>query len=413
MKADRTSLEAFYQTIQQYGSKPGLEVVKALLHELGNPEKSLRIIHVVGTNGKGSSTMMLASILKEEKYKTGVFTSPSFSSVDGGIRVNGESVSDEIIVACMDEIMEACKCVDRKIGSHPTSFEVELALALVVFERIGLDFVILEAGLGGRLDATNITDVPEGVLVTQIGMDHEAFLGNSLKEIAEHKAGIIKPFTHVVSQPQKDEVSRVIMKEATDVNAKLLMIHQGAITDLALTPQGTQFSYRGKRYFTSLLGIHQSLNAASVIRLLEFLNINVREESISRGLMNVKHPGRLEILRQEPLVIMDGAHNLDSSKALASTLKRLYGDRQFALVLGVMKDKDIEGMLGELKDCTKAILPTSANHQRSMPVEELSKIISDNGIKLLTGSLEEVLASNDPIIVLGSLYIQKAIRAKI
>jgi dihydrofolate synthase/folylpolyglutamate synthase len=347
----REALSWLYGT-QRFGIKLGLGNVRRLLRELKLPGKNQRFIHVAGTNGKGSVCAMIDSICRAQGYRTGLFTSPHLVSYRERIRVDGEMIEEQ-------EVAEGLNAIRQRIvdwNPHPTFFEITTALALDYFKKRDCELVVLETGLGGRLDATNAL-TPIVSVLTPIGYDHQAWLGDTLEKIAGEKAGIIKPKTPVVSARQEPAAEKVIRARAAECEAPLQFV-----TD----------SYSASRI--SLSGAHQKENAALAIAALHSAEIAVDNPAIVRGLANVYWPARFQ--RWDDRTIIDGAHNPAGAQVLAETWRHEFGDECATIILAVLRDKDTAGIWRALAPIAERIILPSVRTARALPPQEVVQIIS-------------------------------------
>jgi len=391
-------------SLQRFGIKLGLENTERLLRELhislgsarasravsgASPETSAaaKIIHVAGTNGKGSVCAMIDSILRAQGYRTGLFTSPHLVTFRERIRVNGEMVSEDVVANGLMTIRNLIADWDP----HPTFFEVTTALALKCFSEASSDVVILETGLGGRLDATNAVQSDVSV-ITPIDFDHEKWLGNTLAEIAGEKAGIIKPQVPVVSAPQRPEAEKVLRVRASECGAPLEFV-TGAYEQTAI----------------ALAGSYQKQNAALAIAALRGAKVDISDESVVHGLARAKFPARFQYWDEH--TIIDGAHNPAAARALAETWRENFGDQKATLILAVLSDKDLRGICDALAPIANSLLLPKIRSERAAAPEELAKVISTLTPSLpycITPSLGEALtlahAKPNPILITGSLH---------
>ncbi len=392
-----------------------------LLARSGNPHLKARSVHIAGTNGKGSIAAMVASVLGASGYTTGLYTSPHLNSLNERIRVDGEPISDEELVALVERLKPEVEAVDQKATyGRLTTFEFLTALAFVYFEQKGVDFQVLEVGMGGRLDATNVID-PEVCVITSISFDHMDVLGDTLAEIAAEKAGIIKPGSIVVASPQPDEAAGVIKETCRGCGAQLIMVGsdvtwQGLGFDLdrqLLRVQGRKGSYE---LSIPLLGQHQLDNAATAVAALEVLadsGFNISKESSTNGLARVSWPGRLQILSHHPLVVVDGAHNIDSARRLKQSIEQYFDFDHAILVMGASYDKDIASIVKELFSPFDKVIVTRSRHPRAMALAPLVAEFARHGVKAqavedVPSALSQALAQagdKDLLCVTGSLFV--------
>ncbi len=392
-----------------YASSFRLERMQAFLEELSNPHKTLKAIHIAGSKGKGSTCAIIASILREAGYTVGLYTSPHLLDTRERIRVlikgsrlkaeglrNLEgAIEEQEFIGLIEKIKPAAeKFRDHKELGKLSFFEILTACAFLYFKEKKVDFAVLETGLGGRLDATNVTE-PLVCGITNISLEHVDKLGNSLEEIACEKAGIIKPQATVFCAPQDERVIRVIKDACRERNAKLYETSRD-IGDLEI----------------NLLGVHQCENAALATAISK--HINVKEEAIRRGLKNVSWPGRLQVIQKEPYLVLDGAQNMVSIKIVLSTIKQVFSYKRLICIFGVSSDKDIKGMSAELDNTVDTAILTRSSSERAKAPIELKENFYNTNIEL-TGNVEEALrmsleiaSKEDLILVTGSLYVVAA-----
>jgi dihydrofolate synthase / folylpolyglutamate synthase len=377
----------YLYSLRQQGIKFGLDNITRLLSELNNPHESFLSVHVAGTNGKGSTSAIMASILQAAGFRVGLFTSPHLVSFTERIQINGVEITESEVVRLASEIKEIVSGID---DFSPTFFEIVTAMALLYFERKGTDIAVIEVGMGGRLDATNII-VPEVSVITSIDFDHKEFLGNSLREIAYEKACIIKSTIPVVTSYQGTEATEVLYEKARERHAALYIYGKDFASVLKTEDiSGICFDYRDDslvihNLLLPLTGEHQMQNASVAIRAIELLSKKLSVAPwvhfIREGLKNVRWPGRLEIIHEDPPILIDGAHNSAAAIALSQTLKniflRKYGN--IILVLGIMDDKDIPGVMGPLLPLAAEIILTSPSYSRAASPGKLSDIAASLG----------------------------------
>ncbi len=398
-----------------------LRRVEELLARLGNPHLGARSVHIAGTNGKGSTAAMVASALTASGYTTGLYTSPHLHTWRERIRVNGELISEEEFVSLVERVKPEVEAVNQKATyGQLTTFELLTALGFAHFKLKGVDFQVLEVGLGGKFDATNVIN-PEVCIITSISFDHTEVLGSSLAEIAAEKAGIIKPSCVVVTSPQPDEVGKVI--EETCFNYGVEWVRVGSdVTWQGLSSNLNRqlFQVKGRlgSYELSipLLGDYQLGNAATAVAALEVLagkGFDISKDSIISGLAQVGWPGRFQILSHYPLLIVDGAHNPDSARRLKQSLKQYFDFDRAILVIGVSSDKDIAGIVSELVPLFDKVIITHSCHPRAMALPLLKAEFRRHGVDAQTVetvsealSLALALAGNrDLVCVAGSLFV--------
>lgn len=321
-------------------SRLGLERIAELMERLGNPESNLRIIHVAGTNGKGSTCAFIASILKAAGYRTGLFSSPYIMEFSDRITVDGTNISPDDLLSVTLEVREQAEAME----DHPTEFELMTAVAFVYFARSNVEFAVMETGLGGRLDSTNVVDYPELCVITPISFDHMDLLGSTIAQIAEEKAGIIKTRASVVSAEQDEEAWHVIRRQCTEHGCVLTMVDKAQ-----LSGRPADFTYKGYEHLRiGLLGSYQMENAALAIEAIERLRtheVEINDDAVRAGLAATRWPGRFEIIGQNPTFIVDGGHNEQGAQALIDSLELNFPGRHPIFIIGVLADKDYAKML--------------------------------------------------------------------
>jgi len=376
---------AWLYSLQRFGIKLGLENIRRLIAEMHVDLGGARVIHVAGTNGKGSVCAMIDSICRAQKYRTGLFISPHLVTFRERIRIDGEMISENEVAAGLTSI--------RKLVAdwepHPTFFEIATALALKHFIEAKIDIVILETGLGGRLDATNAVQSNVAV-ITPIALDHEKWLGDSLEKIANEKTGIIKAQTPVVSAPQLPEADKAIRGRATECEAPLEFVEQ--VYDKSPI---------------ALRGEHQKLNAAIAIAAIRAANVEIDEAAVTRGLATVEWPGRFQCWDKR--TVIDGAHNPAAARILTQTWRQIFGDERATLILAILSDKDLHGICEALAPIADLVLLPNIRSERAADPTELSKILVDLGRKAeifssFADAFGKAREQRDPILITGSLH---------
>ncbi|MCI8330134.1 MAG: bifunctional folylpolyglutamate synthase/dihydrofolate synthase [Oscillibacter sp.] len=397
---------------------PGLDRIRKLLRRLGDPQRELKFIHVAGTNGKGSVCACLASVLEAAGYRVGLNTSPHLERFEERIRVNGAEISGEKLGALLDRIRPAAGAM----AEHPTEFELITAAAFLHFRQEDCEIVVLETGLGGALDASNVIEVPELAVLTAMGVDHAALLGSTLTEIAAAKAGIIKPGGDVVSRggcPEADQVFRRVCRERgaalRELDLRRLRVRKRDLEGMAL-----DFGpWEGLTL--PLAGTYQAENAALALMALERLGEKgwrISEEAVRQGLAAVRWPGRFEVLGREPLFILDGAHNAHGMRAAVESLKTLAPGRRLVFLMGILADKDVGEMLDLLAPLAKQVLTLRPDSPRAMDPAALCAALAERGVEArVCGSAAEGVAAakeaagrQGAVCALGSLYLAGAVR---
>ena len=394
-----------------------LENIKRLTEKLKNPQKKLKFIHVAGTNGQGSVCAILQTALTHAGYKTGKYISPNLVDVCERVSVDGTEITHAELEEIMKIVKEAADGVYNDTGSYPTQFELWTAAAFLYFETKKVDVVVLETGLGGQHDATNIVDNTICSVITKISIDHISYLGGSIDEIAKAKAGIIKDIDGIgitVSAVQEDAAMTVIQRKAKEKNNKLYIVN---------TPESKAVSGicevfdlgDMKNVVCSLGGLHQIENAAIAAEVLKKLDID--DKSIRYGIENAKNPARFEMVSENPTVIFDGGHNPDGIRSLANSIRRYFPEKKKNFVMGVMADKDLHEMLSVLKEhgvCenSKFFTVTVKDNPRAMKAEELSVILNRSDFSAvpcesISKAITSALEGADVVFIFGSLYLYK------
>jgi len=392
-----------------------LDRVFVLMEELGNPHTKYPIIHVAGTKGKGSVCALCASALQAAGYKTGLYTSPHLLDYKERIQINGEPISHVQLI----ELVEEIKPADTKIPKL-TTFEITTAIAFLAFAKQNVDAAVFEVGLGGRLDATNVI-TPKVSVITSLSYDHMAVLGNTLAKIAGEKAGIIKEDVPVVSAPQKDEALQVLERVANERSAPFILVGKDVKFErLTSSLDGQSLHITDDlRHSTldvrlPLVGLNQIENAATAYAALKASGLEISEEAIKRGFAEVKWPARFQVVRREPPIIFDSAHNEDSFGKLRQTLEEHFPGRMITLIFGASEDKNIPGMFAEMKPKIKRLIVTRADHPRALEPETISELAQQAGLESeVVSSVEAAfgraleLSEKDGSIVLsaGSMFV--------
>ena len=407
---------------ERFGSVLGLERIKILLERLGNPEKSLKILHIAGTNGKGSVSRFLYEGIQANGYRAGLYTSPFLEVFNERIEADGRMISDEELADLTDRVTgEAEKMVEEGMDS-PTEFEVVTAIAFLFFQEKELDYVVLEVGLGGRGDSTNVIDAPLISVITSISMDHMDRLGNTLEEIAGEKAGIIKPGIPVVMNVNQRDAARVIASKAYKSGAKLFDVSPIPVRILEESLEGSTLNMElfGTDYSDvriSMAGRHQTENIKTALAALEILRkngqIRLQRDRLYEGVLKARQPGRMELMAKDPMILLDGAHNQAGAAALAEAAEYLLPKGKIRMIIGALADKDVEGMISEFLKITKDFIATEPNNERRMTAGQLSDIINDRGgnckaIPEPAEALKKALSEQEPpdvLIAAGSLYL--------
>jgi len=394
--------------------KLGLDRIRTLLEHLGSPHRACRFVHVAGTNGKGSTCAMIERALRESGVLTGLYTSPHLAEPVERVRILGRAVPFADFSAAFDAVHGAAGrlLASGAIDMRPTYFETITAMAFVLFRQYRCETVVLETGMGGRLDATNVVD-PEISVITPIDFDHEKFLGNTLARIAFEKAGIIKPGRPVVAARQHPEAMDVIERTARERGSPLLRASAWRTSHLELHPYGSRFTVHAPggmefRIEQPLIGAHQVENALTAIAALHELGLSPAR--IQRGIAAADWPGRLEPVRRNPDVFLDGAHNPAGARALAAYLRHFHHDRKTWLIFGAMRDKDLHSIGSPLFHLASELIFTAPAQTRAFQPEEILSLTGERRARLapdIRAALElaSPAAPEDLIVVTGSLYL--------
>ena len=413
------AIEALHALPRMGQGAPGLARMQNLCDHLGNPEKELQCIHIAGTNGKGSLAAMTSSILTAAGYKTGLTISPYVVDFRERFQINGEMIPPRTLANLTEKVLDAIDAIEAEGGEKPVEFEAVTALAFLWFAREKCDLVVLETGLGGRCDATNVVPHKLVAAITKIGYDHMEVLGDTLDKIAAEKAGIIKEGTVVVNYPdQPAEAMGPILTAAAEAHTSIITPDKDDLTLLRGKRLENRIDYGGYRAALGLPGTHQANHAAMAVEIALALwrefGYDISDDAILQGLADARMPARIEVLRRHPLLLLDGCHNPDGAKMLAETLTRADFEENLVGVLGVLADKDYKDMLSELAPCFAKIYTVTPNCPRALSAEELQKearfhtdaeaadSVADAIRKAVDYADENNLAG---VVVCGSLYL--------
>ena len=414
--------------VGNFGSSYGLDRTFRLLELLGNPQNKIKLIHVAGTNGKGSTTAMISKILIGHKYKVGMYTSPFLEEFEERIQINGANIPKEKLAELMDELKIAVDEVIEEGYNHPTEFEIITCLMFLYFYKEEVDFGVIEVGLGGRLDSTNVI-TPILSIITSISYDHTNLLGNTLTEIAGEKAGIIKENVPVVIFPQEEEVLKVIEKKCKEMQSPLHIINEENSKLIEILQEEKPYQRVGIKTLNNeyniklpLLGEHQILNLSLAINAIEVLEkykqLKISKEILQKSLENVTWNGRLEVMKKSPLVVIDGAHNIQGIRKLKENIEKYFKYKNIYLILGILADKDVEDMIKVIAPMAKEVYTVTPNSIRAELAEDLKNEVlkyNENCIAFeeyedaLNKALE-VAHDNDIIVISGSLYMVGGMR---
>lgn len=407
----------YIHSLNRFGIKPGLERINALLKRLGNPEGKLKCIHIAGTNGKGSTSTALANIMIAEGKKTGLFISPFVVNFRERIQINGEYIKEKELANLTYEISKIVPEVEKEVEDNITEFEFITALMFAYFKEQNCDVVILEVGLGGRLDSTNVITKPLASVITQIALDHIVVLGDTIDKIAYEKCGIIKADCPVITTShQNPRALPVIEKIAKDKNSPLKIAHISLAENVKIAPYGSEFTYKGMNITVNLAGRHQIENMTAAAETA--LALGVSKTAIVRGIANTKFPARLEILSRSPLVILDGAHNENGADVLANYLDE--HKLTPVTLIGMMADKNCEAVVKKIASRSKAVFAVKVEgNPRTETAENLSQIAGEYCVNSFTAenygyalslAFQRCKKTNLPLLICGSLYLASDIR---
>jgi dihydrofolate synthase/folylpolyglutamate synthase len=403
---------------KRLGSRPGLESVSGLLRRLGNPQHSYKVVHVTGTNGKGSTCALTQSILTAGGSRVGLFTSPHLHDVTESITINGEQVSKEQLASVIDEICPRVEAMEKEHVRHPTHFELLTAAAFKYFEEENVDYAVVEVGMGGRDDATNVVDSMVSV-ITNISLEHTTFLGETIREIAETKAGIIKEGSTLVTAAEQPEIIQ-LFKEIC-LERGYTMVHVGTDVKaerISTSLRGQVFNVQTgpgeyRELFIPLLGRHQLKNAMCAVAAATTIDPLLTEEAIRKGVASVQWPGRLEVVNRGPLVLLDGAKDLKAVEALVETLTEDIDYGNLISVVSISSDKNIEGMIKTLSEATDSyILTRHRVSQRAADPERLAEHVKGTlrpyrviqEVEEALGTALDMASLDDLVLVTGSVF---------
>lgn len=417
----------FIHSTYKFGSKLGLQNITKLTELLGNPQNSYKIIHVAGTNGKGSTCNIIHDVLMASGYKTGLFISPYLEEFTERIQINKQQIDKDSLARITGIIKDKIDIMLKEGYNHPTEFEVITAIGFKYFQEQKIDILILEVGLGGRFDATNVVSNTLISVITSISYDHMEYLGDTLEKIAFEKAGIIKENSGVVIYPQENNIVSTIKNVAKSKNATVYEIKKEEIKKIKGDLSGQWFKYLKDDVFNlpavkmNFLGEHQLYNALTALRTLEIVKsagYNITEESIIQGFNSCRFAGRFEVLRTNPVIILDGGHNINGVEYFSKAVKENFGDNKIILFFGMLKDKNPEDVLPFILPLCKEIYTLTPDNPRAMSASELSVLIKKHSdLKAIPlDSYDEIIPlikhidKNDYAAFVGSLYMIGKVR---
>ncbi|MBE6830505.1 MAG: bifunctional folylpolyglutamate synthase/dihydrofolate synthase [Ruminococcaceae bacterium] len=408
-------------SLERFGSKPGLERIQKLLQMMGNPQDSLKYVHVAGTNGKGSTCALIASVLKKSRYKTGLFISPYVTDFCERMQINGEKISHEELAEMVEKVFPLVEKMNEN-GEVITEFELVTALAFAWFAQKQCDIVVLEVGLGGRLDSTNVIQTPLVSVITSISLDHTKVLGDTLEQIAHEKCGIMKDGGVTVCYPdQQEEALTVIRKTADERNNHFVLADMKSVVPLSMNLTGTGLLYGELLVSLPFLGEHQIKNAVTVLAVFEVLKelgYHISGHSIEAGFACASFPARMEVLSANPTVILDGAHNPDAMAALAAAVRKYLPDKKITAIVGMLADKDVKSSVKALTGLFSTVITLAPKNPRSMKAEDLAECFRLIGTPAQPMQNEEealkkglsMVGEDGALLVCGSFYLAGELR---
>jgi dihydrofolate synthase / folylpolyglutamate synthase len=412
---------SYIENTDKFGINLGLQRVQRLCELMGNPEKDLKIIHVGGTNGKGSTTTFISEILMAEGHKVGIYTSPYIERFTERIKINHREIAEDEVARLVNE---SRPLIDRLVEEgleHPTEFEIITACAFKYFKEQKVDFVVLEVGLGGRFDATNII-TPLLSVITTISYDHTNILGDTLEKIAFEKAGIIKTDVPLVLYPQDKEALDVILRVAEEKDSRVHFVEDMKYDIISDTVEGIEFNVHGGAEYRGLkirmLGEHQVRNALTALTAIQALE-GIGDSSVKDGLLKATWPGRFELIKKKPYIVLDGGHNLQGIEVLVKSVKRYFAGKKINVVTGMLGDKDYVNMMKGLCEIASSFITVEPNSPRALSSEELKHVAEELGKKAQAAKdIEEavemgisITGEEDVLIFCGSLYMIGSVRS--
>lgn len=414
----------YVESIGKFGINLGMARIERFCEILGNPEKKLKVIHVGGTNGKGSTTTFISKILEDAGYRVGVYTSPYIERFTERIRINKDEIPESEVARLVTEMVPHVETLVSEGLEHPTEFEVITAVAFKYFAEQNVDFVVLEVGLGGRFDATNVVD-PLIAAITTISLDHVNVLGDNVATIAYEKAGIIKKDKPLVLYPQEESAEKVIMDVCSEMNTKLYKVNDIKHEVTSESVNGTEYNLTGlvnyENVKIAMLGHHQVMNtktAILVIKALRDLGYSISDENIYNGLKSATWPARFEVLTKDPIIVLDGGHNVQGIEALVDSINKYFPNKKIKITCGMLSDKDYNKMTSDLLSIGDNFITVTPNNDRALTADELCDIIKANGkeakaakdIKEAVDIALETRSDDEMLVFCGSLYMIGEVR---
>ena len=403
----------YIHSISWRGSRPGLSRITELTEMIGNPQDSLSFVHIAGTNGKGSLSCMLESILRAAGYKTGLFTSPFVKDFTERMRVSGRDIGKEQLAECTEYV----KSFADKMADPPTEFELITAIAFEYFKREACDIVVCEVGMGGRLDSTNVIKAPALAVITEIALDHTAYLGSTVEAIAGEKAGIIKKGSRVLFTGTDGDARRVVLDAAKRAGAPFATPDYGALRVTSSSVDGSDFCYRGAEYHVPLAGLYQPRNAAAAIEAaaqLRLCGYDIPDSAVKNGIASAVWHARFELLSRDPVIIYDGGHNPQGVGAAFESIKAYFPNKRVVAVSGVMADKDYDVSIGIASPYISRVYTVRPDNPRALSAVDYADAFRRHGtdavpcgtvIEAVKKAVADAKAYGAPMLVFGSLYL--------
>lgn len=405
-----------------FGARPGLDRILTLLDRMGNPQDRLKYIHVAGTNGKGSTCAMLSSVLVAAGYKTGLFISPYITDFCERIQINNEMIDKETLANAVEETFPLVEKLQSE-GIIITEFEYVNALEFYIHAKENCDVVVLETGMGGLLDCTNVIKPPLCSVITTIGLDHTAVLGDTIEKIAEQKCGIIKSDSVAVTSKQTEKAMSVIEQTAEKLNVPLIKSESVKINVLSKTLEGSEFEYNGRKIHLNLAGEHQLENAKTALAAIESVRqrglLKITDDDIADGFSKAVNPARFELLHKNPIVILDGAHNPNGIEALKNAISNFLDGEKITCVMGMLADKDIDSSIKLLDGVFETVYTVPVDNPRTISSQELADKCKvyfknvksfDSAEKAFDVAFENAKINDGAVLICGSLYLAGEIR---
>lgn len=409
-------------SLLSFGSRPGLDRILTLLDRMGNPQDKLKYIHVAGTNGKGSVCAMLSSVLVASGYKTGLFISPYITDFRERIQINNEMISKEMLANAVEETFPLIEKLQSE-GIIITEFEYVNALEFYIHANENCDVVVLETGMGGLLDCTNVIKPPLCSVITTIGLDHTAILGDTIEKIAYQKCGIIKSGSCAVTSSQVADAMSVIEHTAEKLSVPLIKSKSIKINVISETPEGSEFEYSGRKIHLNLAGKHQLENAKTALAAIESVRqrglLKISDDDISVGFSKAVNPARFELLSKNPIVILDGAHNPNGIEALKNAVSNFLDGKKITCVMGMLADKDIDSSIKLLSGVFESVYTVPVDNPRTISSEELAQkcrgyfknvTTFDCAKKAFDSAVKNAKNNSGAVLICGSLYLAGEIR---